>query len=370
MSWLVRLSTTVATWLHIGWLDRLASSQRLGPGLRIVLALIALLLSVVGGGFFLWFFEDPKEQLSLSNAVWLALITTTTVGYGDITPHSTGARLVTVVILSLGFLSVSVATASFVELLVEGGIARMLGRRSLESRIAGLEGHYIICGYGRMGRMICREISQRVPIVVIEKNEDELRRLEEDGYLYLYGDATEEEVLARAGIERARGLVSVVASDAENVFIVLTAREMSRSLYILARSVDESSERKLRRAGANKVISPYLIGGLRLAQAIIKPTVVDFLEFIMLNDSLDVRVEEMPISEGSALADCRLVNSGISAQNIIVLAIKRQHGRMEFNPSRDTAIKAGDTLIVLGPAKGMEVLEQKACQRAKPPAVP
>jgi len=331
--------------------------DRWGPGLRIGLALGGLLATICAGavGYTL-----TEPTLDFGDALWLALTTTTTVGYGDLAPTTTEARFVTVGILLGGFFWVSLATASFVELLVEGGIARMIGSRRLEQKIGELSDHYIICGYGRMGHLVVREIQRFVKLVVIERDEQELRALRDQKVLYLAGDATDEEVLARAGIERARGLVSVVASDAENVFIVLTAREMNRSLEILARSIDERSERKLMRAGASKVISPYLIGGLRLAQAIVKPAVVDFLEFILHNDDLDVHVEEVPVAPGAPLAESELQSSGISGADVIVLGIKRSGGQMVFNPSRETVIHGGDTLIVMGPTPGVKKIAARA----------
>jgi voltage-gated potassium channel len=328
------------------------------PSFRIQIALLWLLLTTVLGAFALMLTDTVKR--SFWKSFWLALITTTTVGYGDDFPKSPTAQMVTIGILANGFLSVSLATASFVELLVEGGVARILGRRSLESKIARLRDHFIVCGYGRMGRLICQEMRDHIPLLVVEKDEDQIRHLEEDGHLFLIGDATEEETLERAGINHARGLVSVVASDAENVFIVLTAREMNSEIYILARAIHERSERKIIRAGANKVISPYLIGGLRLAQAIMRPAVVDFMEVVLQSDKLDVQVEEILVAPSSELANQKLESSGISALNVIVLAIKRNNGRMEFNPSRETIIHNGDTLIVMGPHVGLEKLEKKA----------
>lgn len=329
-----------------------------GPERRILMASLGLISTLLLGAVG---YELTEPQFNFFDSLWLALITSTTVGYGDLHPETAGGRLVTVGILGSGFLFVSLATASFVELLVEGRIAKILGRRSLNQSIQNLKDHYIVCGYGRMGRLICREICAKVPTIVIEHERDNERRLVDEGITYIIGDATEEEVLEQAGIERAKGLISVVASDAENVFIALTAREMNRDLTIIARAIDERSERKLRRAGANKVISPYLIGGLRMAQAVLKPAVVDFLEFILHNNSLDVQAEEIRVGSSSELVAQPLKSSGISRFNVIVLAIKRGSGRMEFNPSGETVIQAGDTLIVVGPNPGLKKLEDLAC---------
>lgn len=323
--------------------------------IRIALAGFAMTIAIGALGYRLF-----EPGLSLGSSLWLALVTATTVGYGDLVPQTLGGQVTTIIILASGFAFVSLGTASFVEFLVGGQVARVLGRRRLEKNLAELKNHIIVAGYGRMGQLICREVGQSLPIVVIERDQEILRRLTKEGILAIEGDATEEPVLERAGISRAKGLVTVVETDAENVFIVLTAREMNQDLYILARSIDERTERKLIRAGASKVISPYLIGGLRLAQAILRPAVVDFLEFAFNSSALDVHVEEICVSARSELAGVALSQSGISAHNVLVVAIKRAIGSMEFNPSRQTEIAVGDTLICLGPQSGLQTLQERA----------
>jgi len=223
-----------------------------------------------------------------------------------------------------------------------------------------LKNHYIICGFGRMGRIICEELAERdIPFVVLDNNDQILDELERLGYIFLRANATNDEELIDAGIERAAGLVSVVTDDTQNVFIVLTARGLNPKLNIVARSAAEESIKKLVRAGANKVISPYFLGGHRIAQAIIRPTVLDFLENIVQNKDLDLRLEERHVSTKSALVGTTLATSGLRKDyNIIILAIKSAMGTMEFNPPFDTEIKAGDTLVILGSTSDLDRLDR------------
>jgi len=224
--------------------------------------------------------------------------------------------------------------------------------------IQKLRNHYIICGFGRMGRIICEELTDKgLPLVVLENDEEVLEEIERLGYAYIKADATSDEELLAAGIDRAAGLVSVVTDDAQNVFIVLTARGLNPKLRIVARSAAEESIKKLVRAGANKVISPYFLGGHRIAQAIMRPTVLDFLEKIIQNKEMDLALDEIRIASGSKLVGTTLATSGLRKDyNIIILAIKSITGSMDFNPPFNTEIKAGDTLVILARGADLEKL--------------
>jgi voltage-gated potassium channel len=242
---------------------------------------------------------------------------------------------------------------------VEGEIAAALGKRKLLKRIKKLSGHYIICGFGRIGEIIARQLQQRgLSLVIIENKPELVARLEEGGYYFVPGDATREEVLQEAGIEKARGLVSVVHSDASNVYIVLTARSLNPKLFIVARGEEPGSRQKLLRAGADKVESPYEMGGRKMAHTILRPTVTTFMELAM-QEGVEWSMEEILVGDTSPMLGLALKDSGIRQKyDLIVVAIKRADGEMLFNPTPETTIQAGDTLILLGMRQELEALEE------------
>lgn len=233
----------------------------------------------------------------------------------------------------------------------------------MEKKIKDLRDHYIICGYGRMGRIICSELkAEGVPFAVIEKEPD--ATLASEDTLLFKGDATRDDTLKDLHIERAKGLVSVLPTDAENLFVVLSARGLNPRLKIVARAGEEGSERKLLRAGADRVISPYHIGGLRIAQTILKPAVVDFIEFATKSGNIDLQMEEVDIQEDSELAGRTLDESGIGRDlGVIIVAIRELSGDMKFNPTFRSTIKAGNTLIAIGETSKLKVLETMARAR-------
>jgi voltage-gated potassium channel len=226
-----------------------------------------------------------------------------------------------------------------------------MGRKKLERQIKALKDHYIICGYGRMGRIVCEEIKKTrpTPLVVIDNESTVTAKIEEDGYLYILGDATEEECLLKAGILSAKALVTALDSDADNLYITLTAKGLNRELLVLARSGRVGSDKKLLHAGADRVISPHQIGGFRMAQALLRPTVTEFIDFAIHHMDAELGMEEIPVRPNSELADVTLVDSGIRKElDLIIVAIKKTDGEMLFNPASHTRIQIGDTLIALG----------------------
>jgi voltage-gated potassium channel len=248
---------------------------------------------------------------------------------------------------------------SLARVVIEGELQAVLGRRKLIKHIKRLKNHYILCGFGRIGEIIARHLKDRgLSLVVVEHKQAMAPRLEELGHYFIVGDATREEILLEAGIERAKGLISVVSSDADNVYVVLTARSLNPNLFIVARGEDVGSEKKLLRAGANKVESPYRMGGQKMAQTIMRPTVVTFMELAM-KEGVDWTMEEIAVGPASPLQGVPLSDSGIRQNlNLILVAIKRADGEMLFNPSHETPILAGDTLIALGLRKNLDALEK------------
>ncbi len=298
------------------------------------------------------------EGWSFLDSIYMTIITLSTVGYGEIHHTGPGGRIFTILLILFGVSSIAYIVGLVAETLVESEIRSIFGRRKLGKKMRSLKDHYIICGYGRIGRIICEELERKsIPLVVIEKDEQVRQQLELAELLYIDFDATEEEALIEAGIERAKGLVAVVSSDPENVYICLTARGLNPRLYILSRAEDEGTERKLLQAGANTVILPYRMGGRRMAQAIIRPTVSDFLESAIHDRSFGLDIEETIVGEDSDLNNRTLVESGIRQQmDIIIIGIKQKDGTMIFNPSSQTKIQSGDILIAMGRDKDLETL--------------
>lgn len=318
----------------------------------ILMFLVVVLFGIFG---YTWI-----EGWNLLDSLYMTIITLSTVGYGEVREIGPGGRVFTVLLIVFGLFTITYIVGLVAETLVAGEIRSVLGRRKVSKKIKSLRDHYIICGYGRIGSIICKGLTRKaIPLMVIEKDEHVQEQLEEDKILYLDGDATHEETLLEVGIEKAKGLVSVVSSDAENVYICLTARGLNPRLYILSRAEDEASERKLLRAGANKVILPYILGGRRMVQAIIRPTVSDFLESAVHDQSFELAIEEITVGEDSRLVNQSLVDSGIRQEmDVIIIGIKQKAGTMIFNPSSQTKIQSDDILIAMGRNKDLETLRR------------
>ncbi|WP_155309145.1 potassium channel family protein [Desulfosarcina ovata] len=300
------------------------------------------------------------EGWGFGDAMYMTVITLATVGYGEVHQVSSTGRMFTVVLILMGVGYFMYVGGNIVQFLVEDRIRVILGRRKLDKQIAKLSGHYIICGYGRIGRVLARYLTERyLDVVVIEKRTERQPAMDEDGVLYLIGEATDENLLLKAGIEQARGLITVVGTDADNVFLTLIAKQLNPNLFIVARCIQNTAKRTLHAAGANKVISPYDLGARRMAHAILRPTVIRFLELAFTDDSTDIQVEEIRVKSTSSLLNVELKNSGIRQQlDLIILTIKKADDTLIFNPKADTRIEVDDTLVVVGRAKSLKGLER------------
>lgn len=314
-----------------------------------LLVLSALLLAFGTLGYML------IEGFSLLDALFMTVITLTTVGYGEVRPLDQPGRVFTIVLIMLGAGFVAYNLAYFTQLLLDGNLLELYRRRRVRKKLEQLKNHYIVCGYGQMGQIVARELMKHnVPIVVIENDEAAAIRLQEKGILYLSGDATEEQNLMSAGIERASGLVSVVFRDTDNVFIVLTARDLNKDLFICVRAGTPGTEKRLIKAGANRVVSPYASSALRIAHQILRPTVTDFLELALSGEGMELSMEELQLPEGADMVGKDLMHSGIRSEyNLIIVAIKRSDGEMIYNPSPGEVLHAGDTLVAIGPQENL-----------------
>lgn len=323
--------------------------KRIGTGLAILL--IILLLGSLG--------YRALEGWDFFDSLYMTIITLSTVGYQEVRPLSPTGRLFTMLLILTGLGFMFYVVGMIAQVVLEGQLQDILGRRRLEKKIEKMRGHYIICGFGRIGEVIARELTRnRIPIVVIDSRPQHAQLLDRLGYPNIIGNAIQEEVLLAAGLLRAQGLVATVTSDADNVYIVLTARSLNPNLKIVARAGEAGSDQKLRRAGANVVISPYELGGQRMAQTIIRPTVVDFMD-VALGEGIELSLEEVAVGPHSELVGVALKDSGIRQRlDLIIVAIKRQDGTMIFNPQPEAPILAGDTLIALGSKANLDRLAQ------------
>jgi voltage-gated potassium channel len=315
-------------------------------------SLLALLTA--GSLGFMWL-----EGWDFFDSLYMTVTTLTTVGYGEVHPLDRLGRIYNMVLILTGMGVMLYIVGSLAKVVIEGELQAVLGRRNLIKHIKKLKNHYIICGFGRIGEIIARQLKDRgLSLVVVENAPALLPRLEASGFYFINGDATRDEFLLEAGIERAKGLVAVVGSDASNVYIVLTARSLNPNLFIVARGEDLGSEKKLLRAGADKVESPYRMGAQKMAHTILHPTVVTFMELAM-KEGIDWSMEEIVVGQTSSLLGVPLSDTGIRQKlDLILVAIKRSNGEMLFNPSHETPILAGDTLIALGLRKNLDALEK------------
>jgi voltage-gated potassium channel len=314
-------------------------------------------LIVVGTLGYYWL-----ESYSLFDSLYLTVITLTTIGYGDVTPKTRAGRWFTIFLALGGIFTLFYVAAEVIRLVVSGEMQTVLGRRRMEQSLAELKNHLIVCGFGRMGQLICKEFSgQGLPFVVIERQAELLEDFAMAHGIPVHGDATSDEVLQHAGTARARGLITVLASDADNLYITMSARLMNDKLHIVARAEQEPAEDKLRRAGANRVVSPYVIGGVRMAQAVLRPAVVDFIELATRTEHLDLQIEETQIAAQSRLARVSLRDSQLRQEHgVIIVAIKKATGQMVFNPPGEAVMDPGDTLITLGNRQQLDALEKLA----------
>jgi len=326
-------------------------------------ALLALVIATGTVGYIV------IEGWSPWDAFYMTMITVTTVGYREVHPLSRAGERFTVAIVTVGVATVLYTFSFLMAQVVEGDLQERWAARRRVRMLDELTNHFIICGFGRIGQTIAREFSrQAVPFVIIERVADRMQSAIDAGYLAVEADASSEQVLRRIGIERARGFIAAVGTDAENVYAVLTARLLRPDLFIIGRAETADAQSKLLRAGADRVLSPYQIGGLQLAQTALRPAVVDFVQLATSSDNLDLNMEQVKIGTGSSLAGRTIIEANLRQRfGVVVVGIQRADGTMQFNPAPETAMAVGDFLVVLGQAKNLRELEAAAAQPATTP---
>ena len=330
-------------------------SWRRGLGLAV---LLFITVSAVGTlGFTIiegWAFWD---------AFYMTMISVTTVGFREVHEMSMAGQAWTVAVTLAGVSTLFYSASLVMAEVVEGELYQRFENRRFTRMLDQLDGHFIICGYGRIGHVIAEEFRrQNIPYVVIDRDADRVHEVITSGAMAVEADASREDVLRRVGIDRVRGLIAAVGTDAENVYTVLTARVLRPDLYVIARIESPDAEPKLVRAGANRVLSPYQLGGVQMAATALRPAVVDFMRLATSSERMDLAAEQIEVAASST----RLVGRSIKDANlrqefgVIVVAINRQSGAMEFNPSPESVIAAGDQLVVLGHPDQLRALEAAA----------
>lgn len=293
---------------------------------------------------------------SLADSIYMTVMTLTTEGFADTRGLSGGAEIFTATVAVLGVTVFVAALGLLGTALVEDTFGPGRRGRRMKIRIDGLRQHFIICAYGRVGQSVAREFeAEEIPFVVIDSNPDLEEVMIRDRVAYLCGSASDEEVLRRAGIERARGLVCAIDSDAENLYVTLIARSVNPTIEIVARAAHKSAAERLTRAGANSVISPYVTSGRRMALLAVRPHVVDFLE-LTLHGTPDCRLEEVLVDPGSRLVGRSLREA---CQDALPLLLRRPDGRLVPNPAPTSTLQAGDVLVVFGDPGALQHLEEE-----------
>jgi voltage-gated potassium channel len=318
----------------------------MSPSLRrIIRGVIALaivfVLSVLGYRLAGWSWTD---------SLYMVVITISTIGYGEIGPMTPGIRLYTVLVIVCGLTASGYALGGLFQLALMGEVENYLGQRRMTHEIEHLNQHTIICGYGRIGHILSDELHrERERFVIIERNERTIGEARQNGYLALSGDATEEAILETAGIHRAKCLVTALPDDAANVFITLTARNLNPKLRIIARGELPTTQKKLVQAGADRVVLPAAIGGLRMAAMVTRPSTVEFLELVVGHSSMDVELDELSIAPGALLIGRTVQQAEARRRHgLLVVAVKRADGKLIFNPDADFVFEPNDTVIVMG----------------------
>ncbi len=317
--------------------------------------MIGLLLVLGTGGYMLiegWTFLD---------ALYMTVTTLVTVGYGEIHPLSTAGRIFTIGLIVLGVGGVLYTFTSVMQFVFEGHLGREWELRRMQRRIDQLRDHFILCGYGRVGRQVARDfVEDGVPFVLVDQSPARLEEATADRCITLRGDATDDDTLRRAGIERARGLITCVQSDADNIFVTLSARALKPDLYIVSRSNDEDAAPKLRRAGADRVVSPYSIGGRQMAMLAVRPAAVEFVDRVLSRSGIELLLEDFAIAERSTLVGRTLADIQLNvAPGVTVIALRRD-SHLVTQPASDMDVRQGDELVAFGTPEQLRALEGSA----------
>lgn len=299
------------------------------------------------------------EQMNFLDALYMTAITLSTVGFGEVSPLHPFGRIFVIFMIVFGVALAGFTVSVIGQLVIEGQFQEIFGRRKMDNKIRKMSDHFIIAGYGRVGRQVAMEFRRRqVSFVVIERTDSTIERLVEDDTPFVQGDATDEDTLRKAGILSAKTLISTLPEEAQNVYLTLTARDMNRDLNIIARADYDGGEKKLIRAGADHVVTPHIQGGIRMAMASLRPNVVDFMHMTSLGEG-GLTIEELKIPANSRLVGKSLIDSRLKQEyEVTILGIKQAAKDVTVAPQPDTILCESDILVLIGPNNGLERLSQ------------
>ena len=314
-------------------------------------ALLPVALIIVGAAGYM-----AIEGWSAFDAIYMTVITLTTIGFLEVHELSVAGRTWTMALALGGAFTIAAAATFVLRSIVSGELGKALGKQRMEKTLANIHDHVIVCGYGRVGRLVVDEfVGAGVSVVVIERD---AARLEGLAHLHIVGDAADDRVLEHAGIKRARAVVTVVPADADNLYVTMSARLLNDKVFIVSRSEGDAAEDKLKRAGANRVVSPTTIGGQRVAQAVLRPAVLDFVDLATRTQHLELQMEEVVLRPSSPLVGQELKAARLRDRaDVLIVAIQKPDGRMVFNPALDVVFATGDRLVVLGSRQALDALE-------------
>ncbi len=320
---------------------------------RYIVILISIL--IIGTAGFMYI-----ENFSFVESLYTTVVILSTVGYsGGARSLDQRGEIFAVFMIAIGIGFVTYGASGLFKAVIEGEFKKTIGRFKVTKAIENLRDHYILCGMGRIGSIVAQKLkANNIPFIAIDKDPKILPLIENNDYLFLQGDGTDEEVLRKAGIEKAKGIIAVMANDSDNVYTILTARDINPPIFIISRAGEIASISKLYKAGANRVISPYIIGGEKIAQSIIKPNVIDFME-LAIADNFELKIEELAIQDGSEL-DSRTVEQAKIRQlyDITIVAVRKPDGEFVYNPTPQFMLNKGDILIAVGRADSLEKFEK------------
>ena len=337
------------------------------PQRRLRLLLSILALTIIGSSLG-YLILDPRQEANLIDAFYMTFITIATVGYKEVYPLTQGGKLFTIAVIAFSAVTLVYTIGTLGQFFMEGELREILGRRKMDKRITKMKDHYIIAGHGRVGEIVQEEFDKAgVPYIVIESVPERLTELEKRGNTFIEGNATEDEVLLDTGIKHAKYLVSTIPSEADSVFIALTARQLNPDIFIIARADSKTAEKKVLRAGADRVVMPHDTGGRRMALASLKPNLVDSLSIDSFGGELGLEIEEVEIPASCSFAGKSLLDSQLrSKHGVTVLAIRKASGQKKVNPPPDTIIEAGDVLILVGEKESIRGLGTWRRRSAEP----